>query len=160
MKEIWKDVEGYNGKYQVSNLGNVRTNNYRNKGIKRQVAYTKAPQGYLSVSLSGKSQFIHRLVAQAFIPNPQNLPCVNHIDEVKDNNCVDNLEWCDYRYNLLYNGHNANKKIVAITADGQVEHYKSRKEACELLGLSHTQLGRALHGEVKTYRGRKWLYDL
>lgn len=160
MTEVWKDVAGYDGKYQVSNLGNVRTNNYRNRGIEKQVKYTYVPQGYVCVSLSGKTRFIHRLVAETFIPNPQNLPCVNHIDEVKDNNRVDNLEWCDYRYNLMYKGHNANKKIMAITTDGKVEHYRSRKEAVEKLGLSQTHLGKALHGEVATYRGRKWLYDL
>lgn len=158
MQEIWKDIAGYDGKYQVSNFGNVRTDNYKNKGIKRYLTRTHNPTGYVQVALNSKPHYVHRLVAEAFIPNPEGLPCVNHIDEIKDNNCADNLEWCDYSYNLGYNGHNANKKIMAVKEDGTVEHYRSRKEACEKLGLNQSSLSRALKGKVDTYKGREWFY--
>lgn len=109
MKEIWKDVVGYEGLYQVSNLGRVKSleridnlNHFRKGKILIQHIYN----GYLYVSLckNGKIKMyrVHRLVAQAFIPNPNNLPQVNHKDENKTNNCVLNLEYCDARYNMNY----------------------------------------------------------
>ena len=104
-EEIWKDIIGYEGLYQVSSLGRVRSLDrfyYRlHKG--KVLSPTKDRYGYLTVTLNcnGKSKTIkiHRLVAQAFIENPDNLPQVNHKDEVKSNNCVDNLEWCSAKYN-------------------------------------------------------------
>lgn len=98
MQEIWKPIKGYEGLYEVSSLGNV-------KSLRRNVFLKpgRKESGYLIVSLykhnSGKNFYVHRLVAEAFIPNPDNLPIINHKDEVKTNNCVDNLEWCDYKYN-------------------------------------------------------------
>lgn len=155
MEEIWENIDGLNEIYQVSNFGNVRT--YRNGEWKllNRIYY---PNGYVGVSIKGKAHYVHRLVAQAFIPNPENLPCVNHIDEIKDNNCADNLEWCDYKYNLSYNGFNANKKIFAITLDGKIERYNSRKEACEKLGISNGSLGKALKGKIPKYKDREWYY--
>lgn len=104
--EIWKDIEGYGGTFQVSNLGRVKTFNYRNTGVEKVLKPKKHNKGYLQVQLMkgdmNKMFTIHRLVAQAFIPNPDNLPFVNHKDENKTNNCVDNLEWCDRLYNVRY----------------------------------------------------------
>ena len=107
MQEVWKDVLGYEGLYQVSNYGNVRS-------IKRQGSngnYLKQridKNGYKCVVLckhnSLKNFFVHRLVATAFIENKNAYPCVNHKDENKENNEVNNLEWCTVRYNNLYNG--------------------------------------------------------
>lgn len=121
-KEVWKSVNEFEGLYEVSNLGNVRTVeryvNARHRGfvgkrlLKQKVLLPHYEEmiGYLTVALyNGKNystKFIHRLVAQAFIPNPNNLPCVNHKDENKLNNCVDNLEWCDYSYNANYGSRN------------------------------------------------------
>lgn len=104
--EIWKPIKNYEN-YEISNYGNVRSNNYRshNKLLKRVIANT----GYYVVGLykngNGKQFFVHRLVAEAFIPNNNNLETVNHIDENKLNNYVDNLEWCSrgenaYKYNI------------------------------------------------------------
>ena len=98
MQEIWKDVKGFEGKYKVSNLGNIYS-------IKKDIIIspTYNHKGYLRVSLYNKKQYIltiHRLVAKAFIPNPKNLPQVNHKDGNKTNNCVENLEWCDNSYNI------------------------------------------------------------
>lgn len=108
--EIWKDISGYEGLYQVSNLGRVKSleridNN--NHPVKEKIIKPyKTIGGYMQVCLwkNGKVKHlqIHRLVAQAFIPNPYNLPECNHKDENPLNNCVENLEWCDHKYNINY----------------------------------------------------------
>lgn len=113
MEEVWKDIQGYEGYYQVSNKGNVRSvdrevrcsNSIRfYKG--RILSQCEDDHGYYRVLLSkaGKhrSSQVHRLVAEAFIENPNDLPEVNHKDEISKNNCVENLEWCSKKYNLEY----------------------------------------------------------
>ena len=115
MEEIWKDIEGYEGFYQVSNLGRVRSleRTIKRKStygglyhIKGQILKLKQDKGYLRIGLRKnnilKYYSIHRLVAEAFIPNPNKLPCINHKDENKQNNYVNNLEWCTYQYNNNY----------------------------------------------------------
>lgn len=101
MDEIWKPVVGYEGLYEVSNLGRVRSIR-RNKILNLK----KERDGYIRISLCSngveKMYQVHRLVAKAFIPNPDNLPQINHKDEVKSNNVVDNLEWCTVAYNNSY----------------------------------------------------------
>ena len=101
MKEIFKDIKHYEGLYQVSNLGRVYSIR-NNKILKPKLNKC----GYLSVNLKYKgshvTKSIHRLVAQTFIENPYNFPQVNHKDEDKTNNCVDNLEWCTAKYNINY----------------------------------------------------------
>lgn len=103
MIEVWKDVPGYEG-YQVSNQGNVRSLRYRGKNCIHLLSPGTDKKGYKRVVLSkNKKQTtfqIHRLVATAFIPNPQNLPQVNHKDKNTGNNRVDNLEWCSVKYNI------------------------------------------------------------
>lgn len=111
MKEIWEDIEGYEGYYQISNLGNVKSldrmvkNNHgfclrKGKLIKSLIN----KQGYYFVNLKKNSQneikLIHRLIAETFINNDNNFPCVNHIDGNKLNNNVNNLEWCTYSHNI------------------------------------------------------------
>ena len=108
MKEIWKDIEGYEGLYQVSNLGRVKS--FPRIGTHaRKIKIIKIMEdriGYKFIHLSKnnkqKRKSIHRLVAETFIPNPNNYPCINHIDECKENNKVNNLEWCTYSYNNNY----------------------------------------------------------
>lgn len=106
MEEIWKDIEGFEGLYKISTFGNVMSLNYRNYGYSKQLVPKVNNSGRLWVELikhGEKRQFlIHRLVGMAFIPNPENLPQINHKDENPKNNCVENLEWCDQRYNNLY----------------------------------------------------------
>ena len=102
MEEVWKSVVGYEGYYEVSNLGRVRRVTNKNNLL----VPNTLPYGYLQVCLSvnavRKQHRIHRLVAEAFLPNPNNLPIVNHKDWNPSNNRVDNLEWCDVKYNNSY----------------------------------------------------------
>lgn len=95
--EIWLPIEGYEGLYEVSSLGRVKSLNYNHTKQEKILNFSKNKKGYFRVGLSKdkKREFcsVHRLVANAFIPNPNNLPTVNHIDENKENNVVDNLEW-------------------------------------------------------------------
>lgn len=109
MEEEWRAVVGYEGLYEVSNLGRVRSL-FRYKKILKPIMTNK---GYYRVVLSvcdvRKQYNIHRLVAMAFVPNPNNYPCVNHKDETRTNNNANNLEWCTYKYNTNY-GHCLEKR--------------------------------------------------
>lgn len=99
-KEIWKDVVGYEGKYKVSNLGNVMSYNfYRNKKP-RLLKLLNHNCGYYTVNLSRKSFLVHRLVAEAFIPNPNNYPQIDHINTIRNDNRVENLRWCTKTDNM------------------------------------------------------------
>lgn len=113
LNEIWKDVVGWEGLYIVSNLGNIRSLDRRVKGpqpngrlISGRLRKALISNGYASINLidkeTGRStrNSVHRFVAEAFIPNPENKPCVNHIDGNKQNNHVSNLEWCTYKENM------------------------------------------------------------
>lgn len=106
MEEIWKDIDGYEGLYQISNLGNVKSLNYRNKGIEGILTPKINCKGYLWVILCHgpchRCALIHRLVGEAFIENPNKYPFINHKDENPFNNRVENLEWCTGSYNVRY----------------------------------------------------------
>lgn len=109
-EEIWRPVEGYEGLYEVSSYGRVRSLDRYDKMNRfwkgRILNLSDNGIGYLRVQLYSNNKakwfFVHRLVAIAFIPNPDNLPEVNHIDEDKTNNRIDNLEFCDHKYNLNF----------------------------------------------------------
>ena len=134
MKEIWKPIEGFEGLYEVSNTGKVRGVDrivksrwgtdkvWKGKELAHSIKY----DGYHKVTLmkDGISYYfsIHRLVANAFIPNPNNLPCVNHKDENPANNNVDNLEWCDVKYNSNYG--NRNEKLSKSQTNHPAKSYK------------------------------------
>lgn len=128
MEEIFKNVKGYEGFYEVSNLGNVRSTSY--KGVKI-LKPAKTANGYLNVVFCVKQKrehkLIHRLVAENFLPNPHNYKTVNHKDENKLNNCVDNLEWLSEEANNRYSnkGMLTKEQVIAIP---------------ELIKLGYTQL--------------------
>ena len=116
-KEIWKDIKNYEGLYQVSNIGRVRSLYTTQFGVLhkriRILTPTDNGNGYLIISLSKnkkrKKKYIHRLVAEAFINNDKNYKIINHIDKNKQNNNVNNLEWCTQKYNVLYSIENFKK---------------------------------------------------
>ena len=111
--EEWRSIPGYEGLYEVSSYGRVKSlekyryNNGRKQLLKERILKPHNTKGYFMICLyknkTYKSYQIHRLVAQVFIPNPDNLPEVNHRDENPGNNNVENLEWCDHKYNMNYN---------------------------------------------------------
>lgn len=169
MIEIWKDIVGYEGKYQVSNLGNVRS-----LRVKSRTKYFKGSNlvlftdklGYVCVNLSRKSYKVHRLVAQAFIPNLNNLPCINHKDENKLNNSVSNLEWCDYSYNNNYGtrnqriSQNGGRKIIQYDLDGnEIKRWSSIANAARYYGVKRTTICGCCAGRGKTSCGYIWRYD-
>lgn len=109
MIEEWKNITGYEGLYQVSNLGRVKSLNYKGNGTEWILKGYVKKDGYEVVTLmkDGIRKYcrVHRLVALAFLPNPDNLPQINHKDEDKLNNCADNLEWCTGSYNTKYSSY-------------------------------------------------------
>ena len=120
--EVWKDIPGYEGLYQVSNLGRVKSMSRQKKHSYNSVAQLKEKIltpinicGYHRVILrknnKAHNKFIHRLVAEAFIDNINNYNEVNHKDENKTNNRVDNLEWCSHKYNINYGSGNIKRSI-------------------------------------------------
>lgn len=159
MEEIWKDIEGYPN-YQVSNMGRVKSLNY--KCTKSEKILKTHPQrgGYLLVKLSYKDkpkQFqVHRLVAQAFLPNTDNLPQVNHKDKNKQNNCVENLEWCTAEYNTDYS---CAKPIIQFTKDDEfVRKWDKIKLVEKELGIRHSNITACCKGRKKTVGGFIWRY--
>lgn len=135
MIEIWKDIPNYENLYQISNLGRIKSlQNYR----KYNILTPRIKKGYYTIGLrkNGKRKWylIHRLVAKTFIPNNDNLPQVNHIDENKLNNRVNNLEWCNASYN---NNYGTRQERVSNTNKLRKEVYKYDKEG-NLLAKYHS----------------------
>ena len=170
--EEWRNIEGYND-YQVSNYGRVESLERidclgRLKKGKVLKPY-KNPNGYLRVLLykNGRRQkcSVHRIVAQAFIVNPDNLPCINHRDECKTNNHVENLEWCDTKYNLNYNDGQKrraikrSKTIYQYTLNGEfVKEWKSATEVQRQTGYNQGYICQCCNGKRKQAYDYIWKY--
>ena len=122
-KRIWKSISGYEGIYAVSNFGEIAALDQKGN-ISKLMSPKDNGKGYKAVNLRGKMKYVHRLVAEAFIPNPNNYPCVNHKDESRDNNVAYNLEWCTYSYNSKYGTLPARKREHMIKLRGHtVQQY-------------------------------------
>lgn len=183
--EIWKDIEGYEGLYQVSNLGRVKslerkvsTINNGTKCLKHIdesiLKPIKISNGYITINLyiNGirKKHFVHRLVANAFIPNPNNYSQVNHKDENKENNSVDNLEWCTSKYNMNFGTRNQrasnsltngklSKKVFQYNLNGElVNEWISIKEAARN-GFNDSCITICCKGIRPTHKGFIWKYE-
>ena len=185
MEEIWKDIEGYEGIYQVSNLGRVRSLDrnvpalnhktgeicdYFRKGCILKQA--EVFEGYLAVNITNAekkriSAFVHRLVAKAFVPGYFDGADVNHKDENKRNNRADNLEWCDRQYNINYGTgkwrrrkYNA-RRVQQLTMDGKpVATFPTIAEAARQTGIDASNIGGCLRGKRGQYQagGYRWKY--
>lgn len=165
MNEIWKDVSGYEGVYQISNRGRLRR--MFKKG-ERLLSGKKDKDGYIEVILSKKQNKkffrLHRLVADAFIENPENKPAVNHKDKNVQNNDVTNLEWVTHSENIVHSfltGRNVYKKpVTQYSKDGKVvNRWCSISEAAEFLGISYPNISACCHGRLKTSGGYVWKYE-
>lgn len=171
----WKSVDRYNGLYLISDTGkvfSVQTN--------RIMKTHHIKNGYekVEMTINGKArkEFIHRLVAEAFIPNPDNLPCVNHKDEDPRHNDVSNLEWCTYEYNTNYGtnierrvehtaykrgGDNVGaKRVYQYDMQGNlVNEYPSVADASIATGYNKKSIAKACSGGLKKYQNYVWSYD-
>ena len=182
--ETWRDVVGYEGYYKVSNIGRVKSVErkiWNGKGyktefsriLKQALNYKGYPIVYLSKESKQKTVSVHRLVALAFISNPQNKPQVNHIDGNKKNNNVSNLEWCSNQENQLHavinklNDHStyksgkAERPVYKIDTETNeiIAKYNSIAEATDAIGYkSKSNIGACCRGLKKTVGGYKWKY--
>lgn len=191
--EYWRNIEGYEGLYQVSNLGRVKSlgrvsvyKDGRKKVLHERILHNfLSDQGYYHVMLCKNGETkrfkVHRLVAMAFIANPDNLPVVNHKDENPQNNVVENLEWCTQAYNVRYgtmiergrmkqfNRSDLSKKVAQYTSDGElVDTFNSVSEVERMYPQFRTESvsrccrgGQILKGKwqpVTAYKGYIWKY--
>lgn len=172
MGEVWKDITGYEGFYQVSDFGRVRSVDrnvtYKNGTVVfyngQLIKPIKDKKGYYGVGLSKgglwKRVKVHRLVAKEFIPNLNNLPQVNHKDENKSNNKVDNLEWCTNEYNRGYGSSKDRQKRAVLQFDTKgnfIMEYESTAKTVEY-GFIQGNVARCARGECNTHYGYVWKY--
>lgn len=183
MVEEWRDIEGFEGIYQVSSFGRVRgLDRYvrqKNKYGSMMDVFIRGViikpfnvnSGYSYVFLKRRKEHlsfgIHRLVAKAFIPNPNGLRYVNHKDENKKNNHVDNLEWCTCQYNNTYGSVKerqvanlpTKKAVIQMAISGEViAEYPTIKAAARAVGASSICISRCCRGKIQTSQGFRWAY--
>lgn len=189
-KEIWKDIKGYEGKYQISNLGRIKSlsrfiNNCKENSLigfyskERIIKQSISKTGYYVCTLfkngKGRTFKVHRLVAEAFIDNPNELPIINHRDGNKLNNSLDNLEWCDYSHNnkeaykqglkennlkwLIECNKKKRKRINQYDREGNfIKQWESIHEAEKKLKIYHINIIKVCKGERFTAGGYIWKY--
>ena len=182
--ENWKDIKGYEGFYQISDCGRIKSlarDIYYQNGtvhhLKEKVLVQRIDKyGYMRVNLylNGKIKTIltHRLVATAFLPNPENKSQINHKNEIKTDNAVSNLEWCDAFYNANYGTRTQrqkqtfkdnlksgkNKSIKKVFCEELNKTFDCAKSAEEELGICGSAICRACKGKLKTAGGFHWKY--
>lgn len=181
-KEIWKDIKGYEGLYQVSNLGRVKSLNYKRQGIEKNLKTNFNKQGYLYVDLykcqKTKKFRIHQLVANAFIPKLERLTQINHKNGIKTDNRVCNLEWVTPSENVKHAykhglrnisekqkqrfsnlGKASRKKVLQYDLQGNfIKEWDSMKEAEKRLNIWYTNISNCCRGIYKTAGGYVWKY--
>lgn len=174
--EVWKPVVGYEDLYEVSSFGRVKSLNYNRTGKEKIRKPLKTKYGYLQVNLckdgKPKNFKVHRLVAENFIPNPLNLPQINHKDENKENNFVENLEFCDAQYNTNYGTRNErivlkninhpskSKRVYQFSLSGNfIRGWKSTMEIEHELGYNHGHIVKCCHGKRKSAYKFIWSYN-
>lgn len=180
-EERWRDIAGYEGMYQISNLGRVKSlerqmklnlNKDKNMIKKEKIlkpGKTGIKRNYLGVELlknsKQKHKYIHRLVAETFIPNPNNYKEVNHKDENTLNNCASNLEWCDTKYNINYGQRTLkatkklSKPIIQLDLENNlIKEWDSMRNASRNLNINISNISRCCKGEFKTAGGYIWKY--
>ena len=162
-RQIWKSVVDYEGLYEVSNHGNVRSLHKETK----ELSIANSKRGYRVVSLykdgNATMKNVHQLVAQAFIPNPENKPCINHKDFNRLNNYVENLEWCTYAENNLHSIEEGKrgKTVIQLTRDGEfIEQFDSIKRAESHTGIASQNIGKVCKGEREFAGKYKWEYGI
>ena len=175
MGEVFRDIKGFEGQYQVGNLGTVISMSYFGVDRIKPLKQVKHHCGYMVVKLGEKNwSMVHRLVANAFIPNPENKRCVNHIDGNKQNNAASNLEWATHKENMthaiktgLRNPHNNNKPfgsenptrkpVLQYSLDGSfIKRWECISDAARHLNCSPAQIVNTIAGRHKTCRGFLW----
>ena len=170
MEEIWSDIPGYEGMYQISNHGRVKSlERYDTIGRRLKEKYLSnilGKNGYyyttLTVNSVYKHPYIHRLVAEAFIPNPEGKPCIDHIDGDTTNNDISNLRWCTHQENCSY-PLTCSRKVESHPTIGKVYQYDSDMTlvgeydgicaAARATGLAKTHISANCHGKAKTCGG-------
>jgi hypothetical protein len=160
--DIWKPIKDYENLYEISTQGKIRSLHNR-YGINKLLKSSKNSKGYRVVTLckdkKQKTFTVHKLVAAAFIPNPNNYPCVNHKNENKDDNSVDNLEWCTYYYNNVYGQRltkSALKRSKPVMCIETRIVYPSATRAAQELKLHQGNISKVCNGKAKTAGGYHW----
>ena len=170
MEEIWKDIDGFEGLYQVSNFGNVMSLNYGNRGYAKKLTPKCNNSGRLWVELlkggKRKCMLVHRLVALAFIPNPNNFPQINHKDENPKNNFAFNLEWCTHAYNLSYGTAQRRravsqcKVVIQLDKNGAfIKRHLTLMDACRDTGINFQNISQCCNNKRKTAGGYCWKFE-
>lgn len=170
--EIWKDISGYDGKYQISNLSRIKSLISGNEKIlSTYLNYSGYERCSLGWGKNKKSHSIHRLVAIAFIPNPENKPCVNHINRNRSDNSIENLEWVTHKENAEHaisfvdtyiksraNHYNSKRVIQKDLNGNNLKTWGSVIEASISLGISKSSISDCARGKVKAVKNYVFQY--